>query len=138
MHIYFSGIGGTGIGPLALIAKQAGFEVTGSDEKRSQYTDYLESKDLDITFEQTGKGISDAHKAKQIDWYVYSSALTMENPHHPEKIMAENMKIKTSKRDEFLNYLIQKKNLDLIAFSGTHGKTTSTAMAIWVAKKTKI
>jgi UDP-N-acetylmuramate-alanine ligase len=31
MHIYFSGIGGTAIGPLALIAKQAGYKVSGSD-----------------------------------------------------------------------------------------------------------
>jgi len=41
MRIFFSGIGGTGIGPLALIAKQAGYEVSGSDKQNSQYIEYL-------------------------------------------------------------------------------------------------
>ncbi|MCB1712971.1 MAG: hypothetical protein KDH96_10995, partial [Candidatus Riesia sp.] len=37
MHIYFAGIGGTGIGPLAIIAKQAGYDVSGSDKQDSSY-----------------------------------------------------------------------------------------------------
>ena len=39
MHIYFSGIGGTGIGPLAIIAQSAGLSVSGSDKQHSKYTD---------------------------------------------------------------------------------------------------
>ncbi|HEX8349837.1 MAG TPA: Mur ligase domain-containing protein, partial [Hymenobacter sp.] len=41
MHIFFSGIGGTAIGPLALIAQQAGYTVSGSDKQDSQYISYL-------------------------------------------------------------------------------------------------
>ena len=41
MNVYFSGIGGTAIGPLALIAHQAGYDVYGSDKQNSQYIEYL-------------------------------------------------------------------------------------------------
>jgi UDP-N-acetylmuramate-alanine ligase len=49
MHIFFSGIGGTAIGPLALIAKQAGFEVSGSDKQDSQYIQYLKKHGVMIS-----------------------------------------------------------------------------------------
>jgi UDP-N-acetylmuramate--alanine ligase len=47
MHIFFSGIGGAGIGPLAMIAKQAGFEVSGSDKQDSAYIHYLRGQGID-------------------------------------------------------------------------------------------
>src|SRR5262249_17565674 len=40
--------------------------------------------------------------------------------------------IRATKRDDFLNYFLQQKNLKLFAVAGTHGKTTTTAMAIWL------
>jgi UDP-N-acetylmuramate--alanine ligase len=43
--------------------------------------------------------------------------------------------IKMSKRDELLSNLINEKNLKLVAIAGTHGKTTTTAMAIWLFKQ---
>jgi UDP-N-acetylmuramate--alanine ligase len=45
------------------------------------------------------------------------------------------MGIRTSKRDELLNQIIQEKGLKLIAVAGTHGKTTTTAMVIWLFKQ---
>ena len=47
MHIFFSGIGGTAIGPLAQIAQQAGYEVSGSDKQASQYIDYLKKHGIE-------------------------------------------------------------------------------------------
>ncbi len=132
MHIYFSGIGGAGIGPLALIAKQAGYFVSGSDKKESQYTEYLKNKDIAISIGQTGSEIAEVHKKQPIDWLVYSSALPLENPNHPELLFAKENNIRSSKRDEFLNTLLKEKNQKLLAIAGTHGKTTATAMAIWV------
>jgi UDP-N-acetylmuramate--alanine ligase len=136
MHIFFSGIGGTGIGPLALIAKQAGYEVSGSDKQDSQYIHYLQSKGIkDIYIGQTAEAIAFTHKEKPIDWYVFSSAIEKENPNHPElQFVAENT-IKNSKRDMLLNYIIKEKQLRLIGIAGTHGKTTTTAMAIWLMSK---
>ena len=139
MHIYFSGIGGAGIGPLALIAFGAGFEVSGSDKQSSTYTDYLQAHGVtDITIGQTTESIAAAHAAQPIDWFVYSSALPKENPNHPELKFVEENSIKHSKRDEFLNFLLKKKSLKLVAIAGTHGKTTTTAMMIWLFKQLNI
>ena len=136
MHIFFSGIGGTGIGPLALIAKQAGYEVSGSDAKDSSYIDSLKKQGVsDIHIGQTAEAIAKVYAAKPIDWFVYSSALPKTEPDHPELKFCETHGIKASRRDEFLSQLISDKGLKLIAVSGTHGKTTTTAMAIWLAQK---
>jgi UDP-N-acetylmuramate--alanine ligase len=136
MHIFFSGIGGTAIGPLALIAKQAGFSVSGSDKQDSQYVEYLRRHGIDdIHIGQTREAIADVHDREPIDWYVYSSAVTIENPAAPELQFCEDQDIKTSKRDELINLIIQEKDLKLIAIAGTHGKTTTTAMVVWLFKQ---
>lgn len=136
MHIYFSGIGGTGIGPLAVIAKMAGYEVSGSDKQASAYIDYLHSKGIPAHVGQKdNQFIKKLHAKKPIDWFVYSSALPIENPQHPELLFVQENQIKHTKRDAFLAHFLSEKNLKLIAFAGTHGKTSSTAMAIWVARQ---
>lgn len=136
MHIFFSGIGGTAIGPLALIAQQAGYEVSGSDKQDSQYIAYLRKKGLhDIHIGQTEEAIAAAHKRKPIDWYVYSSAVEKENAHHPELQFVDSQGIRKSKRDELLNTIITEKKLKMVAIAGTHGKTTTTAMLVWLFKE---
>lgn len=136
MHIYFSGIGGTAIGPLALIAKQAGYTVSGSDKQDSQYIHYLRKQGLsNIHIGQTREQIESAHNDNPIDWFVYTSALPLENPNAPELVFCKEQHIKTSKRDELLNQIIQDKKLKMIAIAGTHGKTTTTAMVIWLFKQ---
>ena len=136
MHIYFSGIGGTAIGPLALIAKQAGYDVSGSDKQGSQYIDYLRQHGLtDIHIGQDRAAIATAHEKQPIDWFVYTSALPLENPNAPELVFCREQNIKTSKRDELLNQILRDKQLKLLAIAGTHGKTTTTAMVIWLFKQ---
>jgi UDP-N-acetylmuramate--alanine ligase len=136
MHIYFSGIGGTAIGPLAIIAKQAGYTVSGSDKQDSQYIEYLRKKGItNIHIGQSRKLITKVHENNPIDWYVYSSAVAIENAAAPELKFVKNQNIKHSKRDELLNQIINDKNLKLVAIAGTHGKTTTTAMAIWLFKE---
>lgn len=133
MHIYFSGIGGAGIGPLALIAKQAGYDVSGSDKQDSQYIEYLRKQGIDsIHIGQSYKAIASVHEDQPIDWFVYTSALPLENPDAPELAFCAEQSIKISKRDELLNTILQDKKLQLIAVAGTHGKTTTTAMAVWL------
>lgn len=139
MHIYFSGIGGTAIGPLALIAKRAGYEVSGSDKQDSQYIHYLRKHGIeDIHIGQSRADIQAAHEAKPMDWLVYTSALTLENPDAPELAYAHEVGIKTSKRDELLNQILQEKALKMLAIAGTHGKTTTTAMVIWLFKQLRL
>ncbi len=138
-HVFFSGIGGTAIGPLALIAKQAGFDVSGSDKQDSQYINYLRKKGiLDIHIGQDRESIEHLHEAEPIDWYVYSSAVAIENPDAPELKFCQEQNIKATKRDELLNCILQEKNLKMVAIAGTHGKTTTTAMVIWLFKQLKV
>lgn len=133
MHIYFAGIGGAGIGPLALIAKQAGYDVSGSDKLHSSYIEYLQKQDItNIHIGQTTESIAAAHASHPIDWFVYSSALPLENPNHPELMFCEEAGIKATKRDEFLQAFLADTGLEMIAIAGTHGKTTTTAMTVWL------
>jgi UDP-N-acetylmuramate--alanine ligase len=139
MHIFFSGIGGAGIGPLSMIAKQAGYTVSGSDKQESDYLDYLRSHGVtDVYVGQTREAIELRHQKNPIDWFVYSSAVAKENPDAPELEFCQQHGIKTSKRDEFLKMILKDKNLKLVAVAGTHGKTTTTAMVVWAMQQLNI
>ena len=139
MHIYFSGIGGTGIGPLAIIAKEAGNKVSGSDKQSSAYTEYLIKQGIDVHVGQKDDSyINKVNNENPIEWFVYSSALPLENPNHPELVFVKNNNIKYSKRDEFLSKFLINNKLKLLAAAGTHGKTTTTAMLVWTFKQLNI
>lgn len=137
MHIYFSGIGGSGVGPLALLAKQAGYTVSGSDKQDSRSIAYLKDHGItDIHIGQTRGKIAGVHQNMPIDWLVYSAAIEKENPSgHPELEFAKESGIKSTKENEFVNFVIQENNLKLIGVAGTHGKSTTTAMVIWLFKE---
>lgn len=128
MNIYFSGIGGVGIGPLAEIAHDAGYSVHGSDAHDSLITDELRGRGIDVTIGQDGSFLQATHAAQPLDWFVYTAALPTD---HPELMLARQLGIKTAKRDELLAHIIREKNLKLIAVAGTHGKTTTTGMLVW-------
>lgn len=136
MHIYFSGIGGTGLGPLALIAAQAGFTVSGSDKQSSQYIDYLRDHGItSIHIGQTYTEIAAVHTNHPIDWLVYTTAVTSEQDEPEELTFCRDNRIKVTKRDELLNHILEAKSLEMIAIAGTHGKTTTTAMMIWLLQQ---
>ncbi len=129
MHIYFSGIGGVGLGPLAEIALDAGYNVSGSDANDSPMFRQLRTRGAEVHLGQEVAMINQLHANQTIDWLVYTAALP---DNHPELEFARSNGIKTSKRDELLAHIIREKNLKLIAVSGTHGKTTTTAMVVWL------
>lgn len=136
MHIYFSGIGGAGIGPLSLIAHQAGYSVSGSDKQDSSYLQYLRENGVtNIHVGQSYEQIAEVHAREPIDWFVYSSAVTKEQADAPELHFCSEHDIRASRRNDFLSNLLSEQNLKLIAVAGTHGKTTTTAMAIWLFKQ---
>ena len=128
MNIYFSGIGGVGLGPLTEIALDAGFAVVGSDSKTGLMTQQLSERGVSISTDQSGEFLRSSHAAQPIDWFVYTSALPND---HPELLAAQQLGIRTSKRDELLAHIITEKGLKLIAVAGTHGKTTTTALFVW-------
>jgi len=132
MHIYFSGLGGVGIGPLAEIAHDAGYMVSGSDLQQSLMTDQLQQNGITVAIGQDGSQIAAAHEQSPIDWFVYTAALPDD---HAELVFAREHGIRISKRDELLATIIREKGLKLIAASGTHGKTTTTGMLVWALKQ---
>ena len=258
MHIYFSGIGGSGLSGLAHLALDLGWMVSGSDLESGEIVKKLQLRGAKITLTQSLENITKIHSQKPIDWFLHTAAL---KPNHTElqfvnqnnwennqikfnnkdinlvdekvenlpknfqkKIQNEeneteenqkisknlqsldnnlkvefdqnqgkndqksnnsnwendqetqnnknifcknkisgllqspsknanqsqhsqdpnleksqpSPKIKISKRDELINFIITEKNLKLIAIAGTHGKTTTTAMLVWLFKTLQI
>ena len=132
MNIFFSGIGGVGIGPLAQIAADAGFQVQGTDTTDSLITKELQNRGIAVEIGQDGSFLQAIHNDTPVDWLVYTAALSED---HPELALARQLGIKTAKRDELLAYIIKEKNLKLIAVAGTHGKTTTTGMMVWTLQQ---
>lgn len=132
MNIYFSGLGGVGIGPLVQIALDAGYNVQGSDAVESLITHELRGRGVAISIGQDGTFLQACYDAEPIDWFVHTAALP---DNHPELLLARQLGIKTAKRDELLARIIEEKNLKLIAVAGTHGKTTTTGMLVWAFKQ---
>jgi UDP-N-acetylmuramate--alanine ligase len=131
MHIYFSGIGGVGIGPLARIARDIGHSVTGSDAEESRNTKALALEGIDVQIGQSEATISRIHNDDPIDWFVYTSGLPAD---HPELLFAKQNGIKTAKRDEMINLFLEQNQLKMLAVAGTHGKTNTTGLLVWVLK----
>ena len=130
MKIYISGISGTGMGPLALMAKEAGFEVCGSDLERGAIYGELVSAGIEVVVGRQDGGYLAEKLAEGVDWFVYTSALPDD---HPELVMAREAGIKCTKRDDLTEFLIRELGLKLVAVAGTHGKTTTTAMIVWAS-----
>lgn len=132
MKIYISGISGTGMGPLALMAKAAGLTVFGSDLAKGAIYDELAAAGIPVFIgEQDGKFLREK-LAEGVDWFVYTSALP---EGHPELLMAREAGIKVSKRDELTAFLIRELGLKMVAVAGTHGKTTTTSMIVFAAQE---
>ena len=133
MNVYFSGISGTGIGPLAELAQDAGYSVFGSDLAPGAISAALEERKINVSYgEQSGDFLQKVIEENGIDWFVYTSALPEDNA---ELKLARESGIKCTKRDEFLADLVDRKGLKMIAVAGTHGKTTTTAMIVWALKQ---
>lgn len=132
MKIYISGISGTGMGPLALMAKKAGFDVCGSDlHEGAIYQELLDAGVEVFIGEQDGKFLREKIK-DGVEWFVYTSALPETAP---ELLVAREAGIRISKRDKLTDFLVRKLKLKMVAVAGTHGKTTTTAMIVWLCTR---
>lgn len=132
MNIYFSGIGGVGIGPLAEIAADAGYRIQGSDLVESLQLEKLRDRGVPLNIGQDGSFLQTCHDEQPIDWLIYTAAIPAD---HPELVLAKQLGIKLSKRDELIAHIVKEKNLELIAVAGTHGKTTTTGMMVWALQE---
>lgn len=117
--IYFSGINGIGMSGLAKILAKDGYEVYGSDIDRKPITDELEAMGVKVYIGQVEENM----KGKNIDVFVYSTAIRKTNPEY--KYAVEN-NITMIKRGQLLAEIMNR--FDGIAVAGTHGKTTTSSM----------
>ena len=115
---HFIGIGGMGMGNLALLMLAKGYEVSGSDKKESELTRQLRERGATIFIDHHIKNVQGA------ECVVYSSAISASNP---EFFEAVRRRIPILKRAELLAELV---NQEVgITVGGAHGKTTTSSMA---------
>jgi len=128
-HIHFVGAGGAGTAPLAEIMLKLGYSVSGSDLCLNAKTERLK---------QHGARIFKGHSVKNLpaetQLLVYSSAATDDNP---ELTQAMKLNIPCLRRGDFLAKL-SSLYPRTVAVSGSHGKTTITAMLVWILRQCKI
>ena len=117
-HIHLIGIAGVGMRALAKMLLDAGYIVSGSDLKTSSAVDYLSQQGLKFTVGHKPENINDAEVV------VRSSAITDNNPEWQAAIASKNLQL--MHRAEMLQYLA--KDRQVIAVTGSHGKTSTTAM----------
>ena len=115
--IHFVGIGGIGMSGLALIMKDLGFKVQGSDISNNKNIERLKKKKIKIFI---------GHKKRNINKstiLVISSAIKSNNS---ELKFAKKRKIPIYKRGDMLaNVVSLMKN---VVVAGSHGKTTTTSL----------
>lgn len=117
-HVHFIGIGGIGVSALARLMKHRGKHVSGSDRDMTRLTRELEREGIRVR-----PGHDEHHVPLFADLVVYSPAISTDNP---ELIRAHELGIPAMTYPEALGAVT--KDTFTIAVSGTHGKTTTTAM----------
>lgn len=123
LRLHFVGIGGAGMSGLALVCKQLGAIVGGSDRADSSFMERLREAGLEPAI-----GHDAAHLPEDAV-VVVSTAIGDDNP---ELALARERGQEVVRRGELLAQLCAEKRL--IAVAGTHGKTTTTSMLVWALR----
>ena len=125
--IHFVGIGGIGMSGLALIMKDLGFNVKGTDQQSGKNIERLKKNKINVLIGHKKKHLSNA------TLLVVSSAIKKNNP---EFVEAKKKKIPIYKRGEMLaNIVSLYKN---VVVSGSHGKTTTTSIVSTIFSRSKL
>jgi len=115
--IHFVGIGGVGMGGIAEVMLNLGYEVRGSDLQQNAVTRRLSELGATVCLGHAAENIKDC------DVVVISSAVKADNP---EVVAAHQQRIPVVPRAEMLAELMRFRYG--IAIAGTHGKTTTTSL----------
>src|SRR5579862_9256694 len=121
-HVHFIGIAGVGMSGLAQVLLSRGDRVTGSDPSANEATERLIAGGATIYRQQVAENITGQHRP---DLVVVTAAVHEDNP---ELVSARAAGIPVVSRAKFLGTLMAESRGPRIAVSGTHGKTTTTAM----------
>jgi len=123
-HVHFVGIGGIGMSGIAELLVNMGYEVSGSDAKRSDVTARLE---------ELGARVYSGHDPRHLgaaDVVVMSSAVRLDNV---EIVEAHRRRVPVIPRAEMLAELMRLRYG--IGVAGSHGKTTTTSMVALVLER---
>jgi UDP-N-acetylmuramate--alanine ligase len=115
--LHFIGIGGAGMSGLALVAKQLGASVTGSDQAESSYSERLRAAGIEPVIGHDAANLPEGAEV------VVSTAIPEDNP---ELAAARAAGARILHRGDLLGELSRMKRV--IAVGGTHGKTTTASM----------
>jgi UDP-N-acetylmuramate: L-alanyl-gamma-D-glutamyl-meso-diaminopimelate ligase len=124
MHLHILGICGTFMGGIALLARRAGYHVTGSDENTyPPMSTLLEAEGIELT-----EGYDPAQLDVAPDLVVIGNALSRGNP-AVEAVLNRGIDYTSGPRWLGENYL---RGRTVLAVAGTHGKTTTASMLAWI------
>lgn len=116
--IHLVGIGGSSMSGLALMLKELGYKVQGSDGAESYIVDMLRDNGVEVTVGHSASNIVGA------DFLAYSAAIAENNP---ERAAARENNIPEIERKDLLGQIMDAYACN-ICIAGTHGKTTTSAM----------
>lgn len=116
-HIFFVGIGGAGMGGIAEVLLNEGYQVSGSDIQANNMTARLQRLGATVHMGHSADNIND------VNVVVVSSAIDTENP---EIQAANEHRVPIIRRAEMLAEIMRFRHG--IAVAGTHGKTTTTSL----------
>jgi UDP-N-acetylmuramate: L-alanyl-gamma-D-glutamyl-meso-diaminopimelate ligase len=124
IHIHILGICGTFMGGLALIARELGYQVSGSDQ--NVYPP------MSTQLEEQGIQLLSGYKAENLDCHpdlvVIGNALSRGNP-EVEAVLNRGLPY-ISGPQWLAEHVLQKRWV--LAVAGTHGKTTTSSMLSWI------
>jgi UDP-N-acetylmuramate: L-alanyl-gamma-D-glutamyl-meso-diaminopimelate ligase len=124
MHIHILGICGTFMGGLALIAREKGHTVSGSDQNvYPPMSTQLEEQGIQLM-----QGYQASHLDDKPDLVIIGNALSRGNE-EVEAVLNRGLKY-TSGPQWLSEYVLQDKWV--LAVAGTHGKTTTSSMLAWI------
>lgn len=127
MHIHILGICGTFMGSLAVLARELGHQVTGSDQ--GVYPP------MSTQLEAQGIGLMQGYSADNLkptpDLVLIGNAMSRGNP-EVEAVLNRNIDYMSG--PEWLSREVLRHRW-VLAVAGTHGKTTTTAMLLWILEQ---
>ncbi|MBQ9273395.1 MAG: UDP-N-acetylmuramate:L-alanyl-gamma-D-glutamyl-meso-diaminopimelate ligase [Succinivibrio sp.] len=127
MHIHILGICGTFMGGIAMIARQAGFKVTGSDQNvYPPMSTELTNAGIELI-----EGFDPAQLDIGADLFIVGNVMKRGMP-VIERLLNEHLPYVSGPQWLEEHYLVHKK---VLAVAGTHGKTTTSSMLAWILDK---
>ncbi len=124
MHIHILGICGSFMGSLAIIAKQLGHDVSGSDENvYPPMSTLLEKSGIELK-----EGYSIDHLQPMPDQVIVGNVITRGNE-IAEFLLNNHVPLQSG--PQWLNNQVLR-DRTVLAVAGTHGKTTTTSMLAWI------